>query len=223
MRSFRPEDTAPCYRIGHIEDDLRKGLSEGKKMIIGHIDFSNLQKVEIPEEYKLLTMFRHPAERIISTHLHFQKNDNPDYSTWKGGKVNFEEFMNSEFANNWYVQLLSGKKGLVPSDSDEDELLQLAQNNFKRLDWVGVSERFEDSIFSLSIFMGRRLKNPGKFNEGGQPDEHFRLRGMYRPQLLVKNTSDILIYQMALKELDQQLNKVRFKNIRRGIFNLVSG
>lgn len=223
MSSFRERDTASCYRIGKVEEDLSRAIADGKKLIIGHIDFSHLNKVEVPEEYKLLTMFRDPPARIISTYLHFQKHNDPRFSTWKGGKVGFEEFLKTEFANNWYCQLLAGKKGLTPPESSESELLREAKKNFKKLAWVGISERFEDSLFSLSLFMGKRLKNPGRYNESGQAEEFQRIRGEYQMSMLLQNPNDILIYQRAFIALDAQLGEVRFKKIRQKLFNLRAG
>jgi hypothetical protein len=223
MASFREKDVASCYRIGKIEDDLNQAIADGKKLIVGHIDFSHLQKVKIPAEYKLLAMFRHPVDRIISTYLHFQKHDNPDYSTWKGGKVDFEDFMKSEFANNWYCQLMAGVKGLTPPQSSESKLYHEARDNFIKLDWVGLSDRFEDSLFSLSVFLGKRLKNPGRYNEGGQQEEFLKLKRRYEMPLLVQNPNDLLIYQSACKMLDIQLYEMRFKKLRRKVFNLRAG
>lgn len=223
MGSFPEKDTASCYRIGKVEEDLARAIREGKELIIGHIDFSHLNKVSIPDEYRLLAMFRHPVDRIISTYLHFQKHDDPKFSTWKAGKVDFEEFMKSEFANNWYCQILAGRKGLTPPESSESPLFYQARDNFKRLDWVGVSSRFEDSLFSLSIFMGKSLKNPGRYNEGGQQEEYYRLMNAHKISLLLQNPNDLVIYQRALAVLDQQLNDIKFRKFRRKLFKLRAG
>jgi hypothetical protein len=223
MRSFPEKDTASCYRIGKVEEDLSRAVSEGRKLIIGHIDFSHLNKVSIPDEYRLMAMFRHPVERIISTYLHFQQHDDPQFSTWKAGKVDFEEFMKSEYANNWYCQILAGRKGLTPAESSESSLYHQARENFKKLDWIGISSRFEESLFSLSVFMGRSLKRPGRYNEGGQQQEFDRLRSIYRPELLVQNPNDLLLYKQAERALDNQLNNIQLRKLRQKLFNLRAG
>lgn len=223
MRSFPEKDTATCYRIGKVEEDLSRAVSEGRKLIIGHIDFSHLNKVSIPDEYRLMAMFRHPVERIISTYLHFQQHDDPQFSTWKAGKVDFEEFMKSEYANNWCCQILAGRKGLTPAESLESSLYQQARESFKKLDWIGISSRFEESLFSLSVFMGRSLKRPGRYNEGGQQQEFDRLRSIYRLELLVKNPNDLLIYKQAELALDNQLNNIQLRRLRQKLFNLRAG
>ncbi len=222
MGSFREKDTATCYRIGHVTEDLEAAVKEGKKLIIGHIDFSHLGEVEIPTEYKLLAMFRHHAERIISTYIHFQKHTNPAYSTWKGGEMEFKDFLKSEFANHYLLQLFSGKKGKIPEPAEQSELLKIAEQNLDKLSWVGITERFDDALFSLSQFMGRQLKHPGYYNEGGEAEKHRELRSKFRPEILLRNSSEILLYQIALKRFDQQLDQIKFRKIKRAWFNFRS-
>lgn len=223
MTGFTAGETASCYRIGHIEEDLSRAISQGKKLIVGHIDFGHLSDVALPDDYQLLVMFRRPVDRVISTYLHFQKHDNPRYTTWKEGQVDFDAFLETEFAHNWLCQLLAGSKGLMASADEKEAVFSAAENNLKKLSWVGISERFEDSLFSLSVFVGRRLKYPGRFNVNHEPDQHQALKEKYERQLLVQNELDIRIHQQAERRLHDQLNQIRFRRIRRAWFNWTSG
>lgn len=223
LHSFPEEDTASCYRIGKVVEDLAAAIRDGKTLIVGHIDFSHLQQIELPEEYQLLAMFRQPVDRIISTYLHFQKHKDPRYSTWKGGEVNFEEFMKSEFANNWICQLLSGRKGLTAPDSLDEGIYNEAVTNFNKLQWVGISENFEDSLFSLSQFLGRTLKNPGKFNQGTDSRKHRKLKQEYATKVNVQNLFDMELYKQAQGRLKVQVNSIKNEGLKRLWFNLRSG
>lgn len=222
MGSFPEAETASCYRIGHVREDLEKGISEANKLIIGHIDFRHLNQLSIPDDYQLLTMLRHPIERIISTYIHFQTKDHPDYTTWKGGKMDFEEFMETEFARNWYCRLLAGISKDDKHQPDERELEAMAHQNFKRLHWVGVSEQFEDSLLSLQHFTSRTFKLPGTFNTSQNPELHQQLRRRFRSKLLLQNAGDLGIYMKANYRLKQQIAEIRGLKMRRFFFNLRS-
>ncbi len=223
MHRFPEEETASCYRIGKVEEDLASAIGEGKTLIVGHIDFSHLQQVEVPKDYQLLAMFRDPVDRIISTYLHFQKHKDPRYSTWKGGEVNFEEFMKSEFANNWICQLLSGTKGLTAPLSQDEKIYKEAIRNLDRLNWIGISESFEDSLFSLSQHLGKTLKNPGRFNEGTDGNRHQELRQEHAVKLNAHNGLDLQLYKLAQNRLDDQVSSIKYEGLKRLWFNLRSG
>ena len=222
MGCFPNEQTASCYRIGHVTEDLQIAMDQGKDLIVGHIDFSHLEQLSIPGDYQLLAMFRQPVDRIISTYLHFQRDHNPDYSTWKAGKVEFQEFLKSDFAQNWTCQLLSGWKGLSGKDWQDPALLNAAMDNFNKLSWVGISESFDDSLFSLSRYLGRSLKYPGRYNEGAEADEHQRLKKLFGSQIRSVNALDMKLYSMAESRLKQQLSDINMLFLRKYWYRLTS-
>lgn len=204
--NYPPAKVALCYGRDEIEGKLKQALADEKEMIFGHIDFKQLERAGDFSEYHLLTFLRHPVARTISHYLHFLNNQGHGHRELKEG--GFEAFLDSPYAQNWQCQVLAGLKREEEALTQPGLLYEKALANFEKLHWVGITERYAESLISLKHFL-KLAKLPQK-EKNTTPSVPLKkeLLKKFEKEILERNAEDLKLYQHAQARLDQQLEKV---------------
>ncbi len=208
VKNYNASEVALCYEKGEIGRQLEKALGEKKQMIFGHIDFQQLKNAGSPEGYHLLSFFRHPLPRTISHYLHFLNNQEHDSRPAAERAGGFEAFLDSYHGQNWQCQFMAGMKQQEAGLQNQELLFEEARKNLEKLDWLGVTNRYQESLLSLRQFM--QFSNIPQKELNTAQDESLKkeLREKYEGAILERNAQDLKLYHLANARLDQQLKEV---------------
>ncbi|MDZ7847548.1 MAG: sulfotransferase family 2 domain-containing protein [Owenweeksia sp.] len=217
---FSKEEVTTCYGKEQIQEKLSNALKQRKHLIYGHINFKCLNNVGGYNEYFLLAFLRHPVQWTISTYIHLLNSNNINQRKEAEAMGGFEGFLTSKFGNNWQCRFMSGidqqTKAIIPSD----ELFAAAINNFEKLDWVGVAERYKESLISLKHFMGLRKIPYVRTNLSRDTTLKKRLEQEFSQEILHRNQRDLELWKFANQRLDEQLKSVPFAPLKKVQYSL---
>lgn len=128
-------------------DDLmqQKSFLE-KSMIVGHFQINVIHRIK-NDQIKKLTFFRNPLDRILSTIKHIKSFD--------------KEFVNADvntiLEKNWkrimYAQSMA--MGFRPKKRN----MKLVRQNIEDLDFVGITEYFDESVRLCNAIFNWELEN----------------------------------------------------------------
>lgn len=215
-----------------------KMQDESKMVYSGHFSFGLHEWVGRDASY--ISFVREPISRMISLYYYciptFKGKFNPkkgipvekmrqnlsypdfflDFDQCIAGDYSPEAFFASKSAelDNGMVRRFSGK-GMSPDRCTEADLEMAKKVIEKAFSFVGLTERFSESLARISELFGLNLLREKKVNTGSKARENV---GMveFSPELLSKikdmNRFDILLYDWVSKKFDE---KGSFLNVRR--------
>jgi hypothetical protein len=154
--------------VRNPEKSVRKVASVvGKKqrISIGHTPYGALRK-ELPPNTRYMTFLREPVDRVLShyyRHIHIQdprrasKAKQRSNTGWRAKAGSIEEAlveMKLPQISNLATRFLSGQpsppmEGDLPASALDD-----AKNNLRTFAFVGIQERFEESLVLLQRMLG---------------------------------------------------------------------
>lgn len=144
-------------------------------------------------EHRLVTWVRHPVERLVSNYHHFLRT--PDMRDdccreLHERKLSLREFADLEWMRNETSRYLANK----PVDA---------------FDFIGISERFDESIRQFCEAFG--FKDPARRpHENVNPDrkgERYELSPADREHILGRNAADLEWYRKAAERLDSAVRR----------------
>lgn len=193
------EDAAYCYhpKPAQVSQKLREALPHKPALLAAHFDFSQLDE-EVLTHYKLLLFLRHPVARTISQYLFIKHSPWQMHQEMHGQWQNFEGFLQSPFAQNFQCRFLSGYR-LAPVSIGNEELLHKSLITLQRVDGLGITEHYEDSVWLLTQRYGWKKPLIKKVNQNPHRQEAERLQKNYQDLLLRQNEADIALYEEATK------------------------
>lgn len=162
-------------------------------------------------KYTYITMLREPVERVISFYYHILENP-WHYLYEKATKMSLEEFVTSDDTiigvniSNLQVRYLTG----LPRDLEKSDL-KIAKNNIiKDFAVIGITERFDQSIWVM--------KNKLNWNEFGYSKENVTInRPSIKdiPQSIIeiikeKNKLDMELYHFGEQLLEKDLRRLNY-------------
>ncbi|KAN0043192.1 hypothetical protein ACTA71_010832 [Dictyostelium dimigraforme] len=192
----------------HPNPDVYYDVSKASNVILGHYQFG-IHKV-LPEKYKktysYMTMLRDPVDRVIS-HYYYHRNNpyDPEYQIARTST--FLEWLDrSPRGNNEMTRFLSG----LTKDEEfkpNDETFHMALYHLRSMKFVGITERFKETIALLKFYVGienhriREKQNAAKIKHPEVPNHII-------DTIKRKNHYDILLYEEALKMFERQIDIV---------------
>ncbi|KAK5575962.1 hypothetical protein RB653_007097 [Dictyostelium firmibasis] len=192
----------------HPNPDIYYEISKANNVILGHYQYG-IHKV-LPEEFKktynYMTMLRDPVERVIS-HYYYHLNNpyDPEYQMARTNKLT-EWLVKSPRGNNEMTRFLSG----LTKDEEfkpNDETFHMALYHLRSMKFVGITERFKETIALLKFYVGienhriREKQNAAKKKYPEVPLEIIEI-------IKKRNIYDILLYEEALKMFERQIDIV---------------
>jgi hypothetical protein len=138
-------------------------------LVIGHFNYQHVSKMR-PAKF-LMTFLREPIDRVISNY-HFLRTDSPLSSYSEGAlraaqSLSFRDFLLCDDPDVRMVTENFQTKAIAydvrPDHLDaavNSALLEIAQQNLRTFDFVGISEYFDDSVRALSDML--RFELPSK-------------------------------------------------------------
>jgi hypothetical protein len=138
---------------------------------------------------QMITWVRHPVERLVSNYHHFLRTPDMRDDCCRAlheHKLSLREFADLEWMRNETTRYLANKP-------------------LKDFEFVGISERFNESILQFCETFGYR--NAVRFpHDNVNPDrktERYELSPEDREHILSRNAVDLAWYQQAVRRLDE--------------------
>lgn len=139
-------------------------LSERIRLIRGHFSFGPYDALiwrYIVQNPVIITLLRHPVERTISAYRHLSRRPNRhtkmkgksllDWVTGSGSQQRVNNRMTRFIAR---TTTLGGKRDLAPRGLSNEAMLEIAMRRLEQFPFVGLTERFEDSVQLLHFTFG---------------------------------------------------------------------
>jgi hypothetical protein len=198
------------------------------RCLTGHIPFGLHQYLAQPATY--VTMLRQPVDRLIS-HYYFVKRFPRHYLYQQVTSRNMDlaDYISSGISselNNGQVRLLSGVETVDTVFGHEpvtSEILEIAKNNLRRyFAWVGLCERFDESLLLLSNRL--RWKHIYYAREN-VTFAHPSKRDIPRQTLQViekHNEFDLELYEFATRLFEEQLQAQNIDRKKVAVFHLLN-
>jgi len=183
----------------------------------GHFFYTVIQQL-IPSPYATITMLRDPVEQYVSAFAHYQRSNEPLASpgeTIEREKIramSLEEFVdNIELPQNRALinnqsQLIEGRFELEIAVRDRNIDLNIVKQRLDHLTVVGLTERFQESLFLLAYAFGwLPVIRYHRQNVGTNRPPRERIPATTLNRIAELNSPDYALYHHA-----QQLFEARF-------------
>ena len=173
------------------------------RVIWGHISFGIGELLDFPTTY--VTFVREPVARVVSVHRYIVENPkHPLHEPVSG--MSLEEFVTSEIddvdVTNGQTRQLFGIADRVP----DQEMLDDAKRNLKvDFAFVGITERFDESVLLLRAALGWPL--PFYRVQNATTSAENRLSPEVRRLIKSRNALDQELYGFAVDLLNERVAK----------------
>ncbi|MDB4452797.1 sulfotransferase family 2 domain-containing protein [bacterium] len=184
----------------------------GIRLLKGHMPFG-LHKY-MPGHSKYISILRDPIDRVISQYYYIKKNNyNPLHEAVEGRGMSLPDFVSSGLAvgmNNGQCRFLNGDLDAYAFNDCSGELLENAKSHItEHFSWLGVTERFDESILILAGELGWE-KPPFYFRENVAKKRNIVKDVKPEEIEVIKNFNslDIQLYNYVNGLLDEQIKSV---------------
>ncbi len=202
------------YSEPEIKQFIELSLESKKhiRLLKGHMPFGLHKYINLKGRY--ISILRDPAERVISQYYYIKKNSyNPLHAQVEGGNMSIKKFVSSGISigmNNGQCRFLNGDLDAYGFNECNAGLLdQVKKNINEHFLWLGVTERFDESILLLSKLMGwKKLPCYIRSNVSNirKPKRKIGCEDMSVIEQF--NSLDIQLYKYVNKLLDKQIAKI---------------
>jgi len=202
---------------GDKDSQLRQALDNQIEFLHGHFSFQLIELLR-EHDYFSATLLRDPVERVISRYVHLQYSEDANLVAERESYKNFEDYLQSFFAQNWQCQVLGGE---MHTKADSKISMQGALRNLYTFDWVGVAEHLNEGMLDLSLKLGFENGYYPYLNKRKSKKLWDSLYRDYAQEIAALNKVDQKLYEAA-KKLYQKNKKIPHSALMRmkvkGIF-----
>jgi hypothetical protein len=207
-RQFPGEDTYPTHEeivlnggVYPFERELAevdRRRSDRALLLVGHYGFGAGRRFFGHDDFARLTFVRAAVPRAVSNLLHFKRHA-PNMRDLSLEAI-FERARPS--VSNAQVRALSA----LPGPCTERHL-EIAKVNLQRCDFVGVTERFDESLFVASQQFGWNLG--ARVDTNRRPADSPEVPPSLMTELEAANDLDRELYEFALRVFENRLRSAR--------------
>lgn len=176
-------------------------------MLKGHFDYALRARLRRPAVF--LTMLRDPVERVVSLYQQWRRSPVPPGGL--GGEAVAKRYDLADFidcgetAVEWrcinaqVYQIADGVRQARGPEKDR-EMLELAKSHLRDFAFVGVSERFAESVTRLCARFGWPV--PSAMPNANVSSEATGIEPSVRRRIAERNAADRELYDFAVELLD---------------------
>lgn len=207
-QQFSADETCE-HRHAETILDLPQAELDKYRLIRAHGTFRQFEKVCKPSSI-FITMLREPIDRVLSTYYYLTTSpENFYYNQVKA--MGLKEFINWDSRDRWIIdnhqtRLITGTN-LISQTPDLNEAKRIIRDRFK---FVGLLERFTDSIQLLSYIFGWQFAEENrKVNITSTRPKKTELASQIIDDIKAINQLDIELYNYAAQLFEEQYKLMR--------------
>lgn len=201
IQQFKPSRVHLIYGLEYFQKGVREFAENNKQLGVGHFGWEKDMTSWFEDAFKM-TFLRHPVQRVISHYWHFQRSPHEGDQYLKA--MSFEEFLETRFAQNWQTQKLGG--GFYDQNmSDEESFEEALINVSERFQFVGITERMQESVDILNKELSLNISTVAPRNVNPNKDKEDQMVEDFSEAILAKNQHDMKLYEVAVERLDNAL------------------
>ena len=219
-----PEQAVRHFPGGMSDKDWDKFITSGEvdnyTALMGSIEYRKVEK--IPAPCTCITMIRHPVARAVSEYRFvISHEDNPFHKAYKS--MSLLEYVSSKYyPGNLQSGYLCGTDLPDPPPQDAVELwnehIRITERYIEEhIDFVGITERFDESVAFLSMFCGWSPLSYGgnaldsvPENASAVKSDEIEVTEEAKNVILQRTDIDMKVYEHFSKKLDDITR--RFEN-----------
>ena len=172
--------------------------------LIGHYNFgvhNNLNRVPLTNrEYKYYTFLRNPIDITVSAYYERLKRYPNEFKKQNGTTMTILEHIESHqhFYDNIQTRMIAGTPG--SRKINQQELILAKENINNNFDFVGILEKFDESILLLSKILKWRPCRYGALNQNLEPKTLDQITEKYIKKITFYDSQ---LYNFALEQLNE--------------------
>jgi len=153
-------------------------------LIHGHFYKSKYDFIKVEKKY--ITFLRHPVQRVLSNYFYLKRNisrSNPDSLIVNKLGFSLEEYIRDPDSCNLQAQYLES-------------------TNLDEFDFVGIVERYDESIQKLSANLGVYFERANAANVNPKKQGDYKLESDIKKLILKYNHIDYELYKRGIEKLN---------------------
>ncbi|MFL2783086.1 MAG: sulfotransferase family 2 domain-containing protein [Rhodospirillales bacterium] len=172
--------------------------------LIGHYNFgvhNNLNRAPLTNrEYKYYTFLRNPIDITVSAYYERLKRYPNEFKKQNGTTMTILEHIESHqhFYDNIQTRMIAGTPG--SRKINQQELILAKENINNNFDFVGILEKFDESILLLSKILKWRPCRYGALNQNLEPKTLDQITEKYIKKITFYDSQ---LYNFALEQLNE--------------------
>ena len=172
--------------------------------LIGHYNFgvhNNLNRAPLTNrEYKYYTFLRNPIDITVSAYYERLKRYPNEFKKQNGTTMTILEHIESHqhFYDNIQTRMIAGPPG--SRKINQQELILAKENINNNFDFVGILEKFDESILLLSKILKWRPCRYGALNQNLEPKTLDQITEKYIKKITFYDSQ---LYNFALEQLNE--------------------
>jgi hypothetical protein len=203
LDSFFDYDTIYPEQLWHNLLKNRSTNFSRFRLIRGHFGYGLCRL--LPKKPVIMTMLRNPVDRHISGSPRFEDLQTRQIGLDPDILSITKSWGHEDLANFKYPKVLQKTSKKV----SRDKLLEDAKTRLSEFEFVGISERFEDSMFLLFFTFGwRPIHNIWKLNVASKTIRKTELSKKTLDRILDSNQLDLKLYEFGKEIFEDRFNKM---------------
>ena len=214
---FRDEETCPATLNAQVKSIPAEEFAK-YRLFRGHLAYTNLPELLPPDKRMVnVTVLREPIARVISHYEYIRRMPgDPFYEAVKD--MTLEEFAHKLPAGSLKKSLqtyyLAKLVRFDLSNTPPDEIFELAKQSLDQCAFVGLVERFQDSLYLLSYIFGwNPIINTRRENAAKSKSPLDEIPAATLEILKENSAYDIQLYQYAKDIFEQRFDQME-QNLR---------
>lgn len=217
-KRYKSNDIRNLFGSRYDEPEIKSFMEEpieekqNIRLLKGHMPFG--MHNYLPKESRYISVLRNPVERVISQYYYIKKNSyNPLHNQVEKDGMTISEFVSSGISvgmNNGHCRFLNGDLDEYKFNQCDEVLLEQVKENIKRhFIWLGLTERFDESVLVLSKLLGWKSP-PYYIRENVSKNRKSRdLISKEEISVIEKyNSLDMKLYSFVNDMLDKQIKDI---------------
>ncbi|MBI4781832.1 MAG: sulfotransferase family 2 domain-containing protein [Oscillatoriophycideae cyanobacterium NC_groundwater_1537_Pr4_S-0.65um_50_18] len=209
---FRDEETCPATLNAQIKSIPAEAFAN-YRLFRGHLAYTNLPELLPPDRRMInVTVLREPIARVISHYEYIRRMPgDPFYEAVKD--MTLEEFAHKlpagSLKKNLQTYYLAKLLKFDLYSTPPDEIFELAKQSLDQCAFVGLVERFQDSLYLLSYIFGwNPIINTRRENAAKSKSPLDELPDRTLEVLKENSAYDIELYQYAKDIFEQRFDQM---------------
>jgi Sulfotransferase family len=207
------EDQFHCHEICPATldeqiDSIPLDAMKRYRLFRGHLGFIDIPKLIPGKRLLNVNILREPVARVVSHYDYIRRTPtDPRYEAVKD--ITLEEFAEKltlgKFGKNMQTYRVAKVARFNLNDLSPDETLELAKQSLDQFAFIGILEKFQESLFLLSYIFGwKPILNSRKENASKKPKTKAELSSQTLEVIREQTQLDQALYQYAQEIFEQR-------------------